>query len=177
MVSGASYYLKNKTRILWKISICSRSGKNSSRIQGVKKHRIPDPVPQHCNFIIKNWQNSYLCRILNFLWKKPCTRVGKVNLISATNYLWAARSKFLNPFSLARRVAPPAPEMTSGARKESSCGGRLDPGPLSSYKTIKLYYPVYRNRINMIRPRLLEGKIIVNTVPVLAVDLSSSKLT
>jgi hypothetical protein len=28
------------------------SGKNSSRIQGVKKHRIPDPDPQH-------WREQY----------------------------------------------------------------------------------------------------------------------
>jgi hypothetical protein len=55
MVSGTSFISKNKrARILKKLSpknIPSGSGirkKNSSRIriQGVKKHRIPDPDPQ-----------------------------------------------------------------------------------------------------------------------------------
>ncbi len=28
------------------------SGKNPSRIQGSKKHRIPDPHPQHCEKLV-----------------------------------------------------------------------------------------------------------------------------
>jgi hypothetical protein len=38
-----------------------RSGKNPSRVQGVKKHRIPDPDPQHCLY-----ENHYSYKIIAY---------------------------------------------------------------------------------------------------------------
>jgi hypothetical protein len=60
MVSGTNFIIKKRKRILKKIppkNIPSESEirkkfipdpEPGSRIQGVKKHRIPDPDPQHC---------------------------------------------------------------------------------------------------------------------------------
>jgi hypothetical protein len=54
MVSGTSFISKNiEEQGFFRKShqktypLDPGSGKNTSRIQGVKKHRIPDPDPQH----------------------------------------------------------------------------------------------------------------------------------
>jgi hypothetical protein len=65
MVSGVPVGLHSKKMV---IPVHPGYGKNLSRIQGVKNHRILDPDPQHC----------LICFALIFNWDTPDTILPEI---------------------------------------------------------------------------------------------------